>query len=86
MEPGVLVLGRLFGVAEHLARTRKVKAAIVGQVLQRRQQIMRPVDIGVQRRELVVERVADEALRRQVVALIRPHVVDHLVDAGVTFK
>ena len=56
------------------------------QRLQRRQQEMRAVDIGVQRGELVVERVADEALGRQVIALVGLHFVDHPVHAGIAFE
>jgi hypothetical protein len=40
------------------------------------------VDIDVQSGEFVVERIADETLGRQVVALVRLHLVDHPVDAG----
>ena len=32
---------------------------------------MSPVDVGIQRGKLVVERIADETLRRQVIALVR---------------
>ena len=42
---------------------------------------MRAVDVGVQRRELVVERVADEALRREMVAFVGCHLGDHLIYA-----
>ena len=47
---------------------------------------MGAVDVGVQGGELVVERIADKALGRQVVALVGPDLVDHLVDAGIAFE
>jgi hypothetical protein len=44
------------------------------------------VDVGVQRGEFVVERVADETLRRQVIAFVRRHLGHQLVDAGEAFE
>ena len=47
---------------------------------------MGAVDIGVERGEFVVERIAHKALSRQVIALVGLDVVDHPVDAGVAFE
>ncbi len=47
---------------------------------------MRAVDIAVQRGKLIVERIADEALGRKVIALVRLHMVEHLVQTRKAFK
>ena len=83
MKSGPLVLRRFFGHAEHFARAGEIKPAVRGESFQGRQQEMGAVDVGVQGGELVVEGVADEALGRQVVALVGLHLVDHPVDAGI---
>jgi len=82
MKAGDLVLRRFLGQAEHLARSGEIETAFGRQRSDRRQQKMGAVDVDVQSGEFVVERVADEALGRQVVALVRLHLVDHPVDAG----
>ena len=86
MEPGPLVLRSFVGMTEHFARSGEVEPALRRQVLDRGQQVMRAVDVGVERGELVVERVADETLRRQVIALVGLDLGDHLVDAGVALE
>ena len=86
MEAGPLVLRRLFGLSEHLARPGEIEAALRRQVLHGRQQVVGAVDVGVERGEFVVERIADEALRGQVVALVGLHLSHRLMDAGVALE
>ena len=47
---------------------------------------MGSVDIGIERGELVIEGVGDEALRGEMVALIGLGRLDNGVDAGVAFQ
>ena len=47
---------------------------------------MRSVYVRIQSRELVVEGVADKALRGQVVALLGLHLRHHLVEARIAFE
>src|SRR4051794_5024006 len=86
MKASLLGLWSLFGLPEHFTGARKIKAAVRNYVLQRGKQVVRPVDIGLQSREFVVERVADEALGRKVVALIGQHVLYNPIEACVAFQ
>ena len=86
MEARLFVLRRLVRFAEHFARPGEVETAFWRQVLHCGQQVVRAVDVGVERRELVVKRVADEALGGQVIALIRLYLCDHLVNTGIAFE
>src|SRR5215475_5619130 len=86
MEARGLGLRHLFRHAEHLARSSEIEARDGRERLESRQEEMRAIDVGVQRGELVVEGVADETLRRQVVALVGLDLVDYAVDAGIAFE
>src|SRR5262249_35037889 len=86
MEPGPLILRRFLSLAEHFARPGEVESASGRQVLHRREQVMGTVDVCVERREFVVERIADKALRGQMVTLVRVHLGDYLVDAGIALE
>ncbi len=43
---------------------------------------MSPVDVDVERREFVVERIAHKALGRQMVTLVGAHALENPVEAG----
>ncbi len=86
MERHPLILRHLRSVAEHLARSRKIKPAARRQILDRREQKMRAVDVGIQSGELIVKRVADETLGGQVIAFLRLGASDHLVQTGIAFQ
>ena len=47
---------------------------------------MGAVNVGVERGELIVEGVAYEALRRQVIAFVRHDLGNQLIDAGEAFE
>ena len=83
VEAGALVLRHFIHQAEHFARSGEVKAALGRQRLQRREDEMGAVDISVEGRELVIERICHEALRGQVVAFVRLHGRNHAEGAGI---
>ena len=62
MKPCSFRLRDLRYLTEHLARSREVKPAFRDNVPQRGEQIVRPIDVGLERGELVIEGVADETL------------------------
>ena len=47
---------------------------------------MGAVDVGVERRKLVFEGIADETLGRQMIALVRLDLLEDLEDAGVALQ
>jgi hypothetical protein len=49
-------------------------------------QIVRSVDVDVQRGEFVIERIAYKALRRQVVTLVRFHLIYDTMDTRIAFQ
>ena len=55
-------------------------------LLESGQYIVSPVDIRIQRGEFVVKRVADEALRREVIAFVGLKRMQHPVDAGIALE
>src|SRR5689334_23122564 len=77
-------LGNLLGLSEHLAGSSEINAAMRGHVLERPKQKVSAVDIRIEGREFVVEGITYEALRCQVVTLVRNNLGDHLRKAGVT--
>ena len=70
MEAGQFSLRNLLHLPEHFARSGKVETAMRSRLLESGQYIVSPVDIRIQRGEFVVKRVADEALRREVIAFV----------------
>src|ERR1022692_2810888 len=56
------------------------------QILDRGEQEVGAVDVCVERRKLVVERIAYEALRREVIAFVRHHLSNQLIDTGEAFE
>lgn len=86
MKAGGFGLRRLGNLAEHLAGTGEIEAAIRDQILQRSQDMVRAVDIGVQRGELIIERIRNEALRGEMITFVRAHFVEHLIHTGETLE
>src|SRR5438094_7664870 len=80
------VLGHLRDLSEHLVRGGKIETAVRGTVPERGQDMVRPVDVRIERREFVLERIRDEALRRQVVALVWLDRLKDPVDARKAFQ
>src|SRR5947209_3038805 len=82
VEAGLFSLRNLLDFAEHFARSGEIETALGSCLLDRGKQVMRAIDIRVQGGKLVVERVADEALGRQMVTLVRLDTADDLVQTG----
>src|SRR5437870_13202384 len=83
---GSFVLRALFYPAEHLAACREVEARSRAPLVDRGQQAQRAVDVHVERRESIFERVADEALRGEMVAFVRLQPFDEGEQARVAFE
>src|SRR5947208_178943 len=86
MERRFLGLGNVFGLAEHLTRSRKVEPALRNQIGNCRQHKVGAIDIGIESRKLVVEGITDETLGSEMVTLVRTDLRDYLVHAGVAFE
>ena len=86
MERRPLPLRHLSRLAEHLTRPRKVDLATRLRLADRRQHVVRPVDVGVHRREAVGEALSDKALSGQVVALVEIVLAEDLENAGVALQ
>src|ERR1019366_10185416 len=82
MEPGCLRLRELLPLAEHLARSGEVKPALRNNIFECGEHMMRPVDVRLQRGKFVVKRIADETLRRQVVAFLGLYPLQNLIYTG----
>src|SRR2546425_350653 len=81
VEERLLGLWDLFYLAEHLARGGEVEPAVRRAVAQCREYMMRAVDVRIERGELVLERIGDEALGGQMVAFMGLDRLEHPVDA-----
>src|SRR5689334_20564972 len=81
-----LFLRHLAGIAEHLARTGEVKTAARPHFAQRGEHVMRAVDVHVHRRKAVGKTLRHEALRREVITLVKVVLAQYVKDAGVTFE
>src|SRR5215213_75782 len=81
-----LCLRYLVDVAKHLARARKIKPALRPQLTQRREHVVSAVDVHIHRREAVGETLRHEALRREVIALVKVVFTEDVENAGVTFQ
>src|SRR5262245_15681988 len=86
VEPRLLILRNFLSLAEPLARPGEVEPALRRQILHRGQEVMCAVDIRIQRRELVVKRIADEALCGEVIAFGGLNLSDDLMYAGITLE
>ena len=86
MERRILVLRSLFDETEHLARCGEVKTRLGAALLDAFEQIEGSVDVRVQRGERVFERRTDEALRCEMIELIRLQLFYDGENARVTFE
>src|SRR5262247_2411978 len=86
MERRVLFLWHFLYFAEHFTRPGEVEFATRLQLAQRRQHVMRPINVGVQSREPVGETLGHKTLRREMITLIIFLLTEDLEDAGVAFK
>ena len=78
---------RRFGwIAEHLAGTGEINFALRRALANRFENEMRAVDVRAKRRKRVFERIADEALGRQVVQLVGLDFRNGRVQAGKAFQ
>src|SRR5437879_743525 len=77
----VLILRHLANLAEHFAGTCEIKAAFRDKLFNDREDMVCPVDIGIQRREFILEGVTDEALSSQVVTFIERNLAYSFEDA-----
>jgi len=80
---GGFILRRDRRITKHLGRAGKIQPAVWHQVFERRQQVVGAVDVGGECRELVLERIADETLGCQMVALVWLHLAHNAVHAGI---
>jgi len=78
-------LGHFFRPSEHLAGGGKIEPALGNRLMDGGQHAVSPVDVGGQRRGVVFERIADETLCGQVVALVRLDLSHGLEHARETF-
>src|SRR5262245_15930089 len=81
-----LGLRRFTNFAKHFARTCKVETALRLQLTQRRQHVMRAVDVRIHRREAVAKTFRHETLRRQVITLSKLVLADDVKDRRVTLE
>src|SRR5829696_5016470 len=80
MKRSGFVLWRNSGLAKHLTGASKVEPGLWRGLTKRGKHVMGAVDVGVQSGELVLKRVADEALRGEMVDLIWLHIRGHAED------
>ena len=85
MEGSRFRLGRLGYFSEHLAGGSEVEPTVWRTVPKRGQDMVRAVDIGIERRELVFKRIGDKALRSQVIAVVRLHRLKDAIHTGQAF-
>src|SRR5437588_11688985 len=86
VEAGGLTLWNLFRLAEHLARPGEIEAGAGGILANGGQQEMRPVDIRIEGRKLVIKRVADVALGSEMITFMRPDCFHHGMNAGAALE
>src|SRR5438067_393148 len=72
--------------AEHFAGTGEIKPRLGRGVPRGGEHVMRAVDVRVQRREFVLERITDEALCRQVIDFVGADASDDLKEARIAFE
>src|ERR1051325_11931875 len=73
-------------IPKHLTRPGKVKTTTGPQLTQRRQDVVRAVDVRVHGREAVGKTLGHKALRRQVITLVKIVFAEDMENAGVTLE
>lgn len=86
MERRILVLRNLAHFAKHLAGTGEVESAPGPQFAQRRQHVMRTIDVRIHCGETICKAFGNETLRGQVVTLVEVVAADHVKDTGITLE
>jgi hypothetical protein len=86
MKARLLVLRHLGHLAEHLGGACEVEAAVGLKLAERGERVVRPVDVRVQRREAVGERLGDERLCGEVITLVELVLAEDAEERGVGLK
>src|SRR5580698_236883 len=86
MKASSFILRGLVRFAEHLAGAGEVEARVGAGIFETREHVMGAVNIDVHGGELVVKRITDEALRREVIALVRLYLEEDTVETREIFK
>src|SRR5688572_25340677 len=81
-----LFLRHLVYVAKHLAGTGEVETALRLRFTQRREDVVRAVDVHIHRGEAVGEAFRDETLRREVVTLVEFVLAQYVENARITLE
>src|SRR5678815_3173191 len=86
LKRGRLFLRHFVDVPEHLARPGEVKTTLRTQLTQRREHVVRAVDVRAHGRKAVSEALRHETLRREVITLVKIVFAEDVKNAGVAFK
>jgi hypothetical protein len=86
MEWGSLGLWRFTDLAEHLAGSCEVEAALRLQLAKSGEDVMCSIDVGRHRGKAVSEAFSDEALRRQMIAFVKAILGKHLKDGRIILQ
>ena len=86
MKPCFFRLRHLIHSSEHFRGCREVKSALRRKLPDGGKRVVGSVDVGVQGRELILERISYEALSGQVIALVGTGLPNNFVDAWKTFQ
>src|SRR5262249_31724563 len=81
-----LFLRYVVDVPKHLAGACKVKTTFGPQLPERRQHVVRAVDVHIHRGKPVREAFRHETLCREVVALVKIMVAENVKNAGITLE
>src|ERR1051326_672444 len=73
-------------IPKHLTRPREVKTTTGPQLSQRRQHVMRAVDVCVHGRKAISKTLGHEALRREVITLLKIVLAEDVKDTRVTLE
>src|SRR5262245_17456942 len=86
MERRGFLLRHFLYFAEHFTRPGEIEFATRLQLAQRRQHVMRPIDVGVHSRESVGETLGYKTLRREMITLIIFLLAENMEDARIAFQ
>src|SRR5215510_10058384 len=86
MERCGLLLRHFLYFAKHFTRTGEVEFATRLQLAQRRQCVMRTIDVGVQGREPVGETLGNKTLRREMITLVKFLLAENMEDTWIAFQ
>src|SRR6185436_8977657 len=86
LKRGGLLLRHFVDVPKHLARSREVKTTLRPQFPERRQHVVRAVDVRTHRRKAVSKTFRYETLGREVVTLVKIMFAEHVENTGITLE